>query len=182
MSYGSYQSNLTACYGQSGPTQSAQAPMGGPQQAPPTGMLLPAFWQGQWIPQAYPGTRQGVPQWRQPAHIPTGPHQQQPVQAIPEATAQPSVEELVSAVVARLDKNKDGIVPSASNNKLITDALRKGKLKGQTPREAIEKLGDVCARLLHSRSRNACSSRFTCRQRGIQMLVSTLLTTCVSFC
>ncbi|TBU32854.1 hypothetical protein BD311DRAFT_654008 [Dichomitus squalens] len=110
-------------------------------------MPLPAIWQGQWTQQGVPGT-QGMPRMLQPARFQTPPpppqqQQQQRSLVVPRAVAQPSIEELVASVLAKLDNDREGIVPSTSNDKLIVDALKKSKLKAQTPRKAIEGIGDA---------------------------------------
>ncbi|TBU49420.1 hypothetical protein BD309DRAFT_1014864 [Dichomitus squalens] len=77
----------------------------------------------------------GGPPQAPPAHP-------QPANSESGTRKQPSVEELVDAVVARIGKNKGQPAPSASHDKIIVDALRKGRSKDLTLREAIEKLGD----------------------------------------
>ena len=89
-------------------------------------------------------TQQGAPQWTRSGHIQSFP-QQQPQQSVRASGTlmRPSVEDIVTAVVEQLNKNKREIAPSSNNDQLLVDALKKGVRKGWTPREAIEKLGDV---------------------------------------
>ncbi|TBU49418.1 hypothetical protein BD309DRAFT_1014862 [Dichomitus squalens] len=110
-------------------------------------MPLFTFWQGQGMPQgvttlAMPGTHQAASQWIQAAQFQAPPQQQQPLVA-PSAPTQPSLDDIVDTVVAKLEKNKHEIAPSHSNDKTVVDALKRGRGKGRTPREALEELGDT---------------------------------------